>query len=166
MKLQEVGPPHYDPAWDDIGRFPYYDRHGNRISLRRWTQLFEFGGLRYWRIGHDRVRGFSVSTVWRGLDHGLGNGKPLIFETMVFEEKATRMMAFGRAFDTYRDAFDIQFRYSTAEAARKGHCVTRKLVRKLAQSANGPAPLAVNGRSLLREYVRSRLESEDALALA
>ena len=49
-----------------------------------------------------------VSTVWLGLDCQFGEGKPLIFETMVFPEKGNFL--------------DIDCaRYSTEEEALKGH---------------------------------------------
>src|SRR6185437_442758 len=47
-----------------------------------------------------------VSTIWLGLDHTLGDGSPLIFETMVF--------------DGHWDS-ELQWRYSTEEQARAGH---------------------------------------------
>lgn len=50
--------------------------------------------------------GFWVSTVWLGLDHGFGWGKPLIYETMVFRGISCDL-------DTCR--------YSTREEAVLGH---------------------------------------------
>lgn len=50
--------------------------------------------------------GKFISTVWLGLDHQFGIGKPLIFETMVFGEN--------------REELDIE-RYSTLEEAKDGH---------------------------------------------
>ncbi len=62
--------------------------------------------------------GMRVSTIWLGLDHSWGGGPPLIFETMVFDDKASEE---GRGED-----FDSQ-RYSTREEALEGH---RELVEK------------------------------------
>ena len=49
-----------------------------------------------------------VSTIWLGINHQFGLGKPLIFETMVFPEEGK----FG--------SLDCQ-RYFTEEEAIKGH---------------------------------------------
>lgn len=60
------------------------------------------------------TNGKWVSTVWLGLDHQFGEGKPLIFETMVFPEKGN-----------YSE-LDVD-RYYTEEEALKGH---KKMVKK------------------------------------
>jgi len=61
------------------------------------------------RIAFDTVRRFGisadVSTVFLGLDHGWGDGPPILFETMIF----------GGPHD------QRQWRYSTIEEAREGH---------------------------------------------
>jgi len=54
------------------------------------------------------VNGKFVSTVFLGIDHNFGVGKPLLFETMVFSEKGN-----------FRD-LDMD-RYSTWDEASKGH---------------------------------------------
>ena len=65
-----------------------------------------------WYEGADRIvkktklpNHVEVSTVFLGLDHSFGNGKPLLFETMVF----------GGEYDQHTE------RYSTYEEAEKGH---------------------------------------------
>ena len=57
--------------------------------------------------------GYFISTVWLGIDHRFGEGKPLIFETMVFPP------------DSYQDQ-DMEH-YSTEKEAIKGH---KKMVSK------------------------------------
>jgi hypothetical protein len=53
--------------------------------------------------------GLFVSTVWLGLNHNfLGDGPPLIFETMVFLPLPSH------------DSIDMQ-RYATEEEAKRGH---------------------------------------------
>ena len=54
-----------------------------------------------------------VSTVWLGLDHGFHGGKPIIFETMVFDKEGT-----GEDLD--------QDRYTTEQQAREGHAAMVK----------------------------------------
>ena len=41
-----------------------------------------FGGKRH--VAKDIIGEVRVSTVFLGLDHGLGDGPPLLFETMIF----------------------------------------------------------------------------------
>ena len=48
--------------------------------------------------------GYLISTVFLGIDHQFGEGKPLIFETIVFHEDESE-----------------QIRYSTWEEAEEGH---------------------------------------------
>lgn len=66
------------------------------------------------RIAMHRVRGVCVSTVFLGLDHGWGDGPPILFETMVF----------GGFFHDY------QRRYATYEDADAGH---REALRRVAR---------------------------------
>lgn len=51
-------------------------------DLMKWARWFETFDR---RIAFDDVNGHSVSTVFLGLDHGWGEGPPLVFETMVFK---------------------------------------------------------------------------------
>ena len=56
---------------------------------------------------------YQVSTVDLGLDHSFGIGKPLYYETMIFEKKIDK--------DGFHNSLDYQVRYSTEEEAREGH---------------------------------------------
>lgn len=61
----------------------WYDRAGNAISQDAWALLHADIGyivVAKTPIGDDA----EVSTVWIGLDLGLREGPPLIFETMIF----------------------------------------------------------------------------------
>ncbi len=59
-------------------------------------------------VGGDIIKEKFVSTVWLGLDHRINGGRPLLFETMVFEE--------------HRAGHDIYCqRYSTWDEAVAGH---------------------------------------------
>jgi|SRR3954469_11582606 hypothetical protein len=57
------------------------------------------------RVAADEIGDARVSTVFLGLDHGYGDGPPLIFETMIF----------GGQHDAYQE------RYSTWQEAEAGH---------------------------------------------
>lgn len=95
---------------EDIpGRSLYYDMQGNPIDMMTWAAGFE-------KIETRRVAVFDgvfvhISTVYLGLDHGLGMQEhpPIIFETMVFSK-----IPF-----VYGDV-DMD-RYSTLAQAKGGH---------------------------------------------
>jgi len=90
----------------------YYNKEGKEISLQDYAKLFE--DWNYKRVKVSKVYNWAISTVWLGLDHSYGeNNKPLIFETMVFNEIG--------------DSVDCQ-RYATLEEAQKGH---RKILNDL-----------------------------------
>lgn len=96
----------------------YYDFDGEPITMEEWAQLFEERcvgeSLVRWQVGDDHIGDARVSTVWMGLDHRfMGDGPPLIFESMVF----------GGALDGEMD------RYSTKEKAAAGHARLVALVR-------------------------------------
>jgi hypothetical protein len=59
-------------------------------------------------IGDDDVNGKWVSTVWLGIDHNYFGGTPLLFETMVFENRESGI-------DLYCE------RHSSWGAAKEGH---------------------------------------------
>ena len=52
-------------------------------NLLKWARWFEKGENR--RVDETQLKGFTVSTIFLGLDHNFTKkGKPLLFETMVF----------------------------------------------------------------------------------
>lgn len=68
-----------------------------------------------WRVARDSVADVGVSTVWLGMDHGHGDGPPLIYETLVSGINIERIE-----------------RYSTREQAERGH---REMVRWARETA-------------------------------
>jgi hypothetical protein len=84
----------------------FYDRDGEPIEWEQWSALWNDASYCHVAItAIDDDVGTYVSTVWMGLNHNLGEGPPLIFETMVF----------GGPLD--QDAE----RYPTEAAAQAGH---------------------------------------------
>jgi hypothetical protein len=91
----------------------YYNRDGTPIpDAMEWARQFEGTSSR--RVARTKVtdaadpsKSFDVSTVFIGLDHGFGDGPPLIFESMTFAE--------GDSMD------EMCERYSTETQARQGH---------------------------------------------
>ena len=84
----------------------YYDRRGQPITAWRWHQLL---AAKHYRVMQQTEVGpILVSTVWLGLDHGVYQGDPIIFETMLFRGEPRRAM-------------DWQDRYCTLKDAQLGH---------------------------------------------
>jgi hypothetical protein len=60
----------------------YYNRDGQAITAEEWMKL---SARSYRRVAStDLPDGRWLSTVWLGIDHNYGVGRPLIFETMLF----------------------------------------------------------------------------------
>lgn len=98
----------------DLGvRGMYFRRDGTPYqTAEEWAKDFEGPSdgkdlSSYRRVAKTSLWwGGWVSTVWLGLNHNYGGGKPLIFETMVF----------------YRSMSDLDMdRYSTEAEAIQGH---------------------------------------------
>jgi len=70
------------------------------LEWGRWFEDFENR-----RVAKTEVGGIEISTVFLGINHNFGSGRPLWFETMVF----------GGALDQEMD------RYTTLEEAVLGH---------------------------------------------
>jgi hypothetical protein len=78
-------------------------------DLIEWAITFERVDK---HVGYDEVSGFIVSTVFMGINHTWGHGRPHWFETIVFRQMDNKRML-GRLID--------QWRYATLEEARSGH---------------------------------------------
>ena len=90
------------------------DKQGNpkvEPDLMKWAKWFETAER---HIGNDIIGKVEISTVFLGLDHSFGKGKPLLYETMIF----------GGKHDGYQE------RYFTKEEALKGHEKALKLVKR------------------------------------
>lgn len=71
-------------------------------DVLEWGEWFEKANrfVKQTKIGHIRI-----STIFLGLDHSFGRGKPLLFETMIF----------GGEHNLFKD------RYATWDEAEEGH---------------------------------------------
>lgn len=121
-------------------------------DMKEWASRMEKPGYRDSRIVAQTVAGGKrvVSTVFLGLDHNWGGGKPLLFETMIFSRgwgqpakkrpevkrlESTKPLARlmksvkSRARPNMNEDLDSnwQDRYSTIEEARLGHAAAIKL---------------------------------------
>lgn len=88
----------------------YFDRDNKPIEFEEWRELM--GVPAYCQLAHDSFGSVRVSTVWIGVDSGLGRIEPRIFETMIF----------GGAHHL------DQWRYATEAEARAGHAEAVALV--------------------------------------
>ncbi len=95
-------------------------------DLNTWCEWFE---NRHRIVKQDyfqsvRCGELQVSTVFLGIDHRfLGDGPPLLWETMVFRQIPPRQLAGGHVCDREEfstDTFGTQ-RYSSYDEALKGH---------------------------------------------
>ena len=102
----------------------WFDRKAEPIDMDRWSHLNIYGdpeygptALDYKVLARTRVGAYEVSTVWIGIDMGMGRffgHPPLIFESMVFV---------AEAFANHPDiSDDMQCdRYPTEDSAMVGH---------------------------------------------
>ena len=65
-------------------------------------------------VQRDRIGGLLISTVWLGFDYRYGEGPPLIYETMIFED--------GDFFDLFCA------RYSRWVQAKEGHEAVLRII--------------------------------------
>jgi hypothetical protein len=88
----------------------YFGRDGQRITrdeyVARLSPAWTINGEEYRRVAWTEIDDGFVSTVWLGLDHGFGEGPPLIFETMIVRRG---------------EWLDFCERYATEDEAIAGH---------------------------------------------
>jgi hypothetical protein len=107
-----------EPFLDGLRAGRYFDWQGQPITLQQWMRLFDDER----HLGDDHVGDVHVSTVWLGLDHGYGDGPPLIFETMIF----------GGPLD------QECWLYATEQQARAGHARAVAIVADSARESPHP----------------------------
>lgn len=94
----------------------YYDRQGKPLTMEQWIPLFEDSNYKIVKQDYipDGIGQIKVSTVWLGLNHSrIGEGPPLIFETLIF----------GGEYD------QEMYRYTTEDQALAGHEIAVDLVK-------------------------------------
>lgn len=130
----------------------YYDRAGN--PLDQAGGMAAFGRDVNRTVAYTRITGgsppqvFEVSTVHLVLDHGWGDGPPIIFETMVF----------GPDGDEWGDFCD---RYTTEQQARNGHTA---VVVQVTADLSRPVVMDIDPAELHASRMAAALpaQSEDA----
>ena len=80
------------------------------VDLMTWAKWFETDER---VIKQTKIGDVKISTIFLGIEHGYEDGKPLLFETMIF----------GGEHDQYQE------RFTTWDEAEAGHTVACKLAR-------------------------------------
>lgn len=94
------------------------------------------------KIAWTNVGGeYNVSTCFLGLDHNFGfpgENRPILFETMVFEDKESEIDILGKKKKTHKtlDLDGMFDRYATREEAMEGHKRIVELVETYQQKNN------------------------------
>lgn len=93
-------------------------------DVMTWGRWFETADR---KVAKDTVGSFDISTVFLGLNHGYGDGPPLLYETMVFRLDGDGERSMSE--DTMR-------RYTTRDEAVAGHA---EVVAELLAATQQPA---------------------------
>ena len=110
-RLSQADIDRLDREWPARDSRSHLSPDGEPIGLGTWAAYIEDPDVKIVRQEHIRREPDTfVSTVYLGLDHGWGDGPPLIYETMIF----------GGPNDQWQD------RYTTREQAVKGHRRARR----------------------------------------
>lgn len=99
-------------------------------DIMKWARWFEGSGMKR-VLKKTYTKDYEVSTVFLAMDYDFtGHGKPVLWETMVFERALTEVEIFGRKKKIHEEIKADGFfdRYTTKTAALKGH---DKIVRDL-----------------------------------
>jgi len=102
------------------------DKDGNpkeEPDLMTWARWFETANEER-IVARTDLKDVYVSTVFMGLDHNFGLGKPILWETLVFENKTTTEEYMGRKFTFHKTVGEYGERYHTKDEAMSGHLLT------------------------------------------
>jgi len=131
--LHVLGPMFYDRQGFPLPGTHFPDGTSDLGALA-FARLGEQPG--YNRVGWDELPdGSYLSTVWLGIDHSLGHGPPMLFETMRFRETGRTNAFLGvperdtlEFPDPAADEMITQLRYMTEEEAAAAH---HEIVRRI-----------------------------------
>jgi hypothetical protein len=91
------------------GYLDFYNMDAKQICMACWAEMHrDRGKNNQRRVAATQIGDIAVSTVLLGTNHNwLGEGPPIIFETMIFDKEGS--------------VGDYQERYATKQAALAGH---------------------------------------------
>lgn len=79
------------------------DNNTIKCDLLEWCLLYETDeGQAKRRVAFDLVDGMDISTVFLGLDHNYFGGKPILFETMIFNKSGDDI--YQRRYHTWQES--------------------------------------------------------------
>ena len=87
-------------------------------DLLRWAKWMETH-RKEWHL-EDKVGSLRISTIFLGLDHNWGNGDPILWETMIFDEDRPVEVKLGSYSRVVSEDID-QWRHTFAEEAKAFH---------------------------------------------
>lgn len=115
------------------------DKNNNPIhepDILKWAAWLELGKR---RVSLKKLEKYHISTVFLATDYNfIGKGRPILFETMVFENKVSKNKFLdGKEFSFHKSLDDFTRRYATWNEAKKGH---KEVVKEIKQYAtNNPS---------------------------
>jgi len=124
-------------------------------DIREWGVWYQTAER---RLARDVVGPYIVSTVFLGLDHQWGGGPPVLWETMVFDERVRPSPDFADHFPELaasmpHSMLDLEMnRYSSKADALRGHadmCDRVRMAWKLEGEATATEADHVNGKEAL-----------------
>lgn len=102
--------------------------HVKLVTIEQWAEWM--GKHRKERvIGHDELDGYVVSTIFLGLDYEWHLGRPLYWETRIFDPPNGRKHGSGRPREL-GDPMNFHVYYPTALEARAGHAIAMEWLKE------------------------------------
>lgn len=96
----------------------WYDRMLRPIAATDYERALKARENKH--VGVTQIGNICVSTVFLSLDHAMGSGPPVLFETMIFGPPRDGH-GFPEAYEV--DGLEEMYRYHTEPEAIMGHCI-------------------------------------------
>jgi hypothetical protein len=120
-ELDKIKEQHMPPEIQRFSKPIFYKLDENKNPVPCTSYEFDFDHRHFEerkRVALTQLGPYVITTVFLAIDHNwTGQGKPVLFETMIWSEKGTK-----------HEFFNEQWRYCTWAEAKDGHDVIVKLV--------------------------------------
>ena len=117
----------YPPSPRTNGKY-ILDKNKNSVEehdLYAWARWFEKADR---KVAYTSLGKYFISTIFLGIDHLFGRGKPSLYETMVFEAYAEHGLPQERSVETLAGRY-LTSRYSNKIQAAEGHYLTVEYIK-------------------------------------
>lgn len=96
-------------------------------TIKEWSRWFK-ANLDKRHVAQDTIGRYWVSTVFLGLNQSWGDGPPLLFETMVFDQGQTKIIEWPEGTKTGHNPVidDYTRRWHTWDEAEAGHALVMR----------------------------------------